>query len=515
MKLLKRLLVIIIVFSMTFGSICPALADDVKKVTFAELEESIQMTLDYYKKIEIISGNFGDWESFAINSVGDDVQTYGRGKTYLELLEERIREDGVGGQMTDYERITLGILSAGGDPTDFAGVDLIDGIVNWPDLSQGINAAIWGLIALDAANAVVPEGANHTRDSLIEHILANMSGDGWNYSQGSVPDVDMTGMGLYALAPYRDRPKVNQAGKRAIRWLSDNQLKNGGYHSWGTINSESCSQVICALTSWGVDPQGPDFTKEEGNVVTALLDFQVTEGIDKGGFKHMHEYGVDHGFGTHQALYALGALKDYFENGRSTIFYKISYSGFDQGDVTALEIYPNKLQLEKGKTFQLGVTNQRGNFFDNSKVNWSVSDKNIATIDDEGVLKTRSPGSVNVLAKLKEDESIFSAIRVDVIKQDFEIQRVGSGSAQTDKNIEFIVTNISDSKKSAICIMGLYDKDTRKLVQMNYFSKEFAPEGSHKFESGFNVPEDGDYEMKVLLWDDWYKGRVLQEALLD
>ena len=36
--------------------------------------------------------------------------------------------------------------------------------------------------------------------------------------------------------------------------MSNAQNENGGFASWGSVNSESCAQVLVALTSLGIDP---------------------------------------------------------------------------------------------------------------------------------------------------------------------------------------------------------------------------------------------------------------------
>src|SRR5690625_2247645 len=117
---------------------------------------------------------------------------------------------------TEWHRISLAILAAGGDPTSFGEdeqgqpIDLIaDGTYyRGKDTralgTQGINGWIWGLIALDSLRYKVPDDVVETRDSMIEEILSAQLEDGGfslnTYEQDAT--VDLTAMAIQALAPY-------------------------------------------------------------------------------------------------------------------------------------------------------------------------------------------------------------------------------------------------------------------------------------------------------------------------
>lgn len=65
----------------------------------------------------------------------------------------------------------------------------------------------------------------------------------------------MTGMAIQALAPYYStNSDVKEAIDKALTAMSNAQNENGGFASWGSVNSESCAQVLVALTSLGIDP---------------------------------------------------------------------------------------------------------------------------------------------------------------------------------------------------------------------------------------------------------------------
>ena len=157
----------------------------------------------------------------------------------------------------------------------------------------------------------------NSRQKMVDFILANQSGDGgWNLqpkekdSSGynAVSDVDMTGMAMIALAPYMKQAKVKKAIDRAISYLSEQQQASGGFGSWGTLNSESCAQVICALTACGVNPNTDKrFVKNGKSVIDGLMSFYDEKA---GGFRHVNTASggyepVVNQMATEQAYYAL------------------------------------------------------------------------------------------------------------------------------------------------------------------------------------------------------------------
>lgn len=171
---------------------------------------------------------------------------------------------------------------------------------------QGINGAIFALIALDSGHYDVPaapEGAKQTsREALVAYLLdAELPEGGWTLS-GDTADVDITAMALQALAGYRSKTEVKNAVDRALDTLSTLQLADGGFGSWGTVNSESCAQVIIALTALGIDPTTDSrFLKHGLSPLDALCAFYAD-----GGFRHSRDGAVD-AIATEQALCALTA----------------------------------------------------------------------------------------------------------------------------------------------------------------------------------------------------------------
>ena len=224
-------------------------------------------------------------------------------------------------KVTDNARVILGLTAIGKDVTNVGGHNLLKGLDNMAYVQkQGINGPIFTLIALDSHN--YPTMGDVTREKLIETILdAQLPGGGWNLS-GENADTDMTAMAIQALAPYyKTNETVKAAVDKALEALSALQQGDGGFGSWGTVNSESCAQVIVALTALGIDPATDSrFVKNGSTVLGALAGFYV----DGGGFKHTAD-GERNGMATEQGYYALAAYYR-FANAQTSLY--------DMSDVT-------------------------------------------------------------------------------------------------------------------------------------------------------------------------------------
>src|SRR5690606_37787201 len=111
----------------------------------------------------------------------------------------------------------------------------------------------------------VPEDAKWTRQKLIDELLRTQNDDGsWALNEAfGIPSIDVTGMALIGLSPYKDQVKVKAALDRAVDWLAAQQTDGGfdGGAFVGGINSEAASQVIIGLSAYGIDSAGEKFTQ--------------------------------------------------------------------------------------------------------------------------------------------------------------------------------------------------------------------------------------------------------------
>ena len=206
-------------------------------------------------------------------------------------------------KVTDNARVILALTAIGKDVTNVGGHNLLKGLDSMDYVqTQDINGPIFTLIALDSHN--YPTMGDVTREKLIQVILdAQLNDGGWNLSAENA-DPDMTAMAIQALAPYyKTNETVKAAVDKALEALSALQRTDGGFGSWDTVNSESCAQVIVALTALGIDPTADSrFVKNGHTVLDALAGFYVTGG----GFRHTAG-GERNDMATEQGYYALAA----------------------------------------------------------------------------------------------------------------------------------------------------------------------------------------------------------------
>lgn len=265
----------------------------------------------------------GEWAVIGLSRAG--LLSDAAAQSYEQAAEDYVKQAGSvrlhHAKSTENSRTILGLTAAGYDAANVAGVDLTAGLTDMAYLrAQGTNGPIWALIALDCHGYDIPQCADGeeqvTREGLVAEILSYQCSDGGWALMGDESDVDMTAMALTALAPYRDDVEVKAAVDAALAYLSDAQQDDGGFMGWGTANSESCAQVIVALTALGIDPAADSrFVKNGASPLDGLCAF-ACEG---GGFCHSNEQAEPDGMATEQGFYALAAY-DRFRQGMTSLF---------------------------------------------------------------------------------------------------------------------------------------------------------------------------------------------------
>ena len=252
----------------------------------------------------------GEWTVLALARGGADTET-AYFTDYYAALEQTVREaNGVLSERkyTEYSRVILALSALGKDARDVAGYDLTLPLGDFEKTkAQGMNGAIYALLALDSRDYPMPQNAaastQATRQLYVDAILAaQLTNGGWSF-MGEDADPDLTAMALQALAKYREQSSVQLAANRALVCLSAMQNADGGFSSWGSENAESCAQVLLALNALGLDADDSRFVKNGHSVLDALLTYQNADG----GFCH-ERGGETNLMASEQAACALASL---------------------------------------------------------------------------------------------------------------------------------------------------------------------------------------------------------------
>lgn len=295
------------------------------EISEIEVSESIEdkMTVEELRKQYTIQQSIYGNEWGMITLAKFDFITDGMKESYAESVKEYLDSIGTAKisstRSTAVSGVVLALSGMGENVYDFYGYNLLEPLSDMDYITnQGINGAMYALMAFDM-NAEyyipkAPEGVNQTtREKLIAEILNAQGEDGgWSFDVGNKSDADMTGIALQALAPYKDNESVKPAIEKALAFLSENQGENGGFTSYGSQDSESCSQVIAGLTMLGIDVLTDSRFIKDGNTA---FDMLMRYYRDNGKFAH-YEDGEENAISTSQAYYAIAVMYE-SKNGKA------------------------------------------------------------------------------------------------------------------------------------------------------------------------------------------------------
>ena len=287
-----------------------------------------------------------DWEWMQLGIYENLPQDDGPNTNNGFDVAKEIKDLNVGpkGRMTDIARLTMLLTSRGYDCSNLAkyngGKPFLDGSNNEIDnlvaniastTDGGVNGRIFALCALDMGNYTLPANGARSRESLLEQLLNHEYGsDGY--------DVDMVGMLMYAIAPYqevsgyeeRTKAKLDEGVEAILKEMREDYT----FHSWGTVNSESVAQVICALASCGIDPYtDPRFGDRDRTILTQWMDMFSTPD----GFKHVQSESASNLLATYESCYALQWYLGFLENDGAGHPYYLYYHRYDFSTVLSSE----------------------------------------------------------------------------------------------------------------------------------------------------------------------------------
>lgn len=279
-------------------------------------EKIIEDYLDgiaYYERTAVTNPTYG--------SVGGEWLMMGLARygaisdSYINIYKKNLKKhldscNGVLSQQkyTEYSRVVIGLTAIEENPGDFEGYDMLEPLAHYDKvMRQGLNGAIYCLLAFDSGNYDIPKpngadaGTKTTRERLIKTILANQKENGgWNFN-GKNADADMTSMAIQALAPYYKQDDIKAAIDKGIDVLSSLQQEDGSFCTGGIKNCESTAQVLTAMSAVKISIKDKRFVKNGNSVMEGLLQF-----YDNGAFVHM-QGGIANQMATEQAMYGIAA----------------------------------------------------------------------------------------------------------------------------------------------------------------------------------------------------------------
>ena len=207
------------------------------------------------------------------------------------------------------------------DPTSYQKNNLISILYTYEKLyDEGLDGAVWGLIAYNAIDLEVPSNARNSVSSLIDVLVSAQGKDGgYAVRLDKDPDPYFTSKVLMALAPMKENQYVSDAIEKALDWLGNQQNDDGSFSTSGSPTSQVTASVLTSITMCGVSLDDSRFVKNGFTLTDALAQFKNSDG----GYSYKLD-GESDVAATEQALLALHTL----DSGLSPMLAPAVYPGY-------------------------------------------------------------------------------------------------------------------------------------------------------------------------------------------
>ncbi len=302
----------------------------------ANTAESLEALLD---GIALKTTDTANWESFMAMAAYEKVRPSG------SKLTDKAKQNMINTSLADisaenpdetaYSKAILDMHSIGINPGELypvnsnTAIDAVAGL-NSVSHSNAIWTAAYTLLAWQQGD--YSTGTQET--DLVNALLdAQLENGGWTAFEA--PEADATGMAILALADYySENADVKTAVDKAIGYLSEVQLDNGGFGgTWGeTANNSAC--VIMGLSAMGINPDTDiRFIKNGNSIVDRLLDFALK---DNSGFGLSAGDTVANAYATQQGFPALISAYQVIKNAAAFNVYNFSSNQLLPGRATGV-----------------------------------------------------------------------------------------------------------------------------------------------------------------------------------
>jgi LPXTG-motif cell wall-anchored protein len=336
------------------------------QVPAAQVKEAISKTSE--KMLQ--DGIESDWVALGLSRSGKNVPIEAQ-LNYVKAVTEKVEKRINRFSATDLARTIIMMNAMSADPKKVGGHNLVQKLYE-SDKVNSVTGYTFALLAFDTNKYEIPVEAKWNRVALVDAILNTQHTDGgWTYtssgSKDSASSVDVTGMVLSALAPYQDRSDVKPAVQKAVAYLYNEQLKNGGFSADGQENSNSTAQAIIGL-SLVKDVDQNRLHK----AVQSLLSYQLPNGE----FKWLPSDQNGNGMATEQALLALVQFK---EIGKS--IYDWSNVGDDE------VIKPKPIEEPENKVIEKEITEEPK---EQKQIQQETKDEDVKVVIDNKPVKNEN-----------------------------------------------------------------------------------------------------------------------------
>ena len=424
----------------------------------------------------------------------------------LHIIQQRFKVNENPDSASACVKNIMGLLAAGKDPRDYNGKNYIktlaekqkdDGFIikNGDDYPTTI---AFSMLALDMARE------DYDVEKAVEALLKYQDDDGGfggKDKDGNIySSVDDTAICLMALGNHRNKgiEGLESAITKGLAYIKANQKPFGGFEAWGEENPYSVSAVIQCLIALGEAPLSEEWTKNGNTLLDALLSFMVDDH-----FENPSQWGTEIEMATEQAFCALADLY----RGKS-MFHEINIKDAKPHEVKILAASDRTIKEKSTLRLAAFVYDDKGNILLGHNLLWESSDPTAVEVDNDGLVTAKSVDTVTkvtITAKVKGYEDVKDTIELTVKPEEFKVTRIDTGKIKKGREarLEFKIQENLGESRSVTLIVALYDKNTNKMVNYAFVTKEFHAGETANLGAGFLVPESGNYLVRCFVWDSF------------
>ncbi|MDK7489702.1 DUF4430 domain-containing protein [Bacillus paranthracis] len=344
------------------------------QIPVAQVNDAISKTSE--KMLQ--DGIESDWVALGLSRSGKNIPIEAK-LNYVKAVTEKVEKRVNRFSATDLARTIIMMNAMNADPKMVGEHNLVQKLYE-SDKVNSVTGYTFALLAFDTKKYEIPVDSKWNRVALVDALLnAQHTDGGWTYDSASSKDsassVDVTGMVLSALAPYQDRADVKPAVQKAVAYLYNEQLENGGFSADGQENSNSAAQAIIGL-SLVKDVDQNRLHKAVQN----LLSYQLPNGE----FKWLPGDQTGSGMATEQALLALLQFRD------------LGKSIYDWSTESVTEINPKPNVDSENVVVEKEVTEQPE---EQKQVQQETKDDTLKVVVDNEPVKNKKSGNGSTLPK--------------------------------------------------------------------------------------------------------------------